>query len=142
MQQAGAYEQQPPGNTPVMGRNNVFTTAGRPKCRFDMYLVYRKEVPRKLQVFTQRGDYWEKEQERFLGSLVKLFIKDWRKYDIAIIRDNTKPIDHPDHEVLVYKKGVLEVNKLEKYDAMLRYIYKHIPVEIEWPAVKEWRRSV
>lgn len=90
--------------------------------RFDMLVRWPETSGRKINPFTYKGDYFEKETDKMLWSLVRYFIKAHNDWLFCQIRDNTKQEDDPERIVFWYNKKQSRIitNRLQEYSEMLK----------------------
>lgn len=99
---------------------------GRPRCRFDLFVMYSAEIAAKRNYkrsFTYRGDKFTSEPPAMLKSLLRFYKKNAADFTLVILYDNTKPKGEPGHEILRIRGKVVEVNLLEEYKLMLECLY-------------------
>jgi len=67
-----------------------------------------------------RGERYAVNEDQMLPNLVKLFLKQYKGYQVAQIRDNQRPANDPERIVLKYCNGVIEQNRLIDYNYMFK----------------------
>jgi hypothetical protein len=96
----------------------------KPLCKFDMFVRLDPQqvcrYPNNSLTWCHRGDKYTLTEEEMLPLLLKMFIKHYALYKIAIIRDNQFSDDK--RTILKYCNGVLEVNRLIDYHYMISKI--------------------
>lgn len=91
----------------------------KPRCRFDMFVRYNQREKRNKPEFCYRGDFFEKDPEKMLWSLLRMFINNYGRFFLSELYDNTKAKDDPDRVILKYHNGSIIENRLKLYSAML-----------------------
>ena len=97
----------------------------RPPCRFDMFTRRKKEsmapVKNAKEVFTYRGDKYSEEPDKMLKLLVNMVVNYRKQFAVMMIRDNSKPPDHPEHVILKILNGEAKVNRLPNYGELIKF---------------------
>lgn len=90
--------------------------------RFDMMVRWPEPTNRRINPFTYQGDYFEKDTDKQLWSLVRYFLKSHNDWLFCQIRDNSKPEDDPERIVFWFnkKQNRIIVNRLQDYPDMLK----------------------
>lgn len=108
-------------------------TEGVQRCRFDMFVRYKKTERREKHVFTYRGDHFgETDPAKMLWSLIRMFINNYPRYFLAELYDNTKPKNDPQRIIIKFNGGFIKENRLLDVAAMI----EDYPVP-EWLKPKE-----
>jgi hypothetical protein len=102
-------------------------------CRFDLFVRLKANqvarYPNNSLTWCHRGDLYTQHEDVMLKNLIRMFLKRYAGYEIAILRDNSQPPNSPTRNILTFCKGVIEENRLRDYSSMLTKI--HLP---EWLA--------
>ena len=111
---------------------HLVTQKGKIKCTFDLFHKWAPGCNKRFPEFTERGDRFEKEDpKKMLAYLVRYFLKEYGRWDLAIIRDNRIPPCNIEHTILkMIRKDdelIIEINRLQEY----KFITERIPLP-EW----------
>ncbi len=93
------------------------------RCRFDMYVVVKDEVPfefnfgdkGKKKGCTVRGDKFSKDINKWLPFLLKNATKFRKEYKSVELYDNSKPKSSTERIILKMYRGKVIINLLTKY---------------------------
>jgi hypothetical protein len=106
---------------------HVLTQGGIIRSRFDMFVVLTpealKQSRKNSRTWCHRGDKFHTEPNLQLQDLIKFFKNHFSKWHLAELYDNTIPKDAKERIVLRYKEGIIEVNRIIEYNAMLQNFY-------------------
>lgn len=95
-------------------------TDKKERCRFDLFVRYRKTERREKEEFCYRGDFYGiTEPHKMLCSLLRLVIKQHPRFFIVELYDNTKPKNDLGRVVLKMQNGAVMENRLNQYGLML-----------------------
>lgn len=92
-------------------------------CRFDLVARWPEYSKRRAKIFTYRADYYEKDPQKMLWSLVRFFLRSNHEWLFCQIRDNSRPENDPERIVLWYNKTSekkIITNRLPGYAEMLK----------------------
>lgn len=101
-------------------KSHLVTEKGVVKAPVDMFIKWKPGMRRQFPEFTERGDRFEKNDvNKMLVYLVRYYIKTYKDWNLAIIRDNRIPPGNFEHHILkfVRKDNVpfIEWNRLDEY---------------------------
>lgn len=91
----------------------------KPRCRFDMFVRYNQREKRNKHEFCYRGDFFEKDPEKMLWSLVRMLVNNYHRYFLSELYDNTKAKNDPARVILKWHAGIIVENRLPQYKEML-----------------------
>lgn len=75
--------------------------------------------PGRSLTWCHRGDKFTNDPEKMLCNLLRMYIKNPGKYSLIELYDNTKPKNDKERVILRVFNGVIEINRLQLYNAML-----------------------
>ena len=96
----------------------------RTPCRFDMFTRRKKTsaapVKNAKEVFTYRGDKYSNEPDKMLKLLIGMVVNYRKQFAVMMIRDNSKPPDHPERIILKVLNGEPKINRLPEYSELIK----------------------
>jgi len=95
----------------------------KPLARFDLFVRLKADqvqrFPNNSLTWCYRGDKFTTIDDEMLPKLVRMLVKHHSIYQVAIIRDNSKPASDQSRHVVMYCNGMVEENRLNLYSYML-----------------------
>jgi len=98
-------------------------------CPFDLFVRLKPEnvtrFPNNSLTWCYRGDKYTTNHDEMLNCLLRMFLKHYQTYKIAIIRDNSYQANDPLRTVVKLCNGIVEDNRLIHYSETITKI--HLP---------------